>query len=179
LIPAAFSSLLVCFSSFIVRRSHPQFAFGASEDQPILAVLCRDFQLLEGKYDIFLANAKELVNANNHRCDVAVAVDHQISDIADLVIGGIANTRFIVSEASQWLVESEDGGLVTTERPVDGSLVIVVSAKTRPLAKARTAEDKATLFSITDVFPHAVGSERRGRALGSDVKFSTAWSGYG
>jgi hypothetical protein len=49
-----------------------------------------------------------------------------------------------MSEASQWLVESEDEELVTTVRPVDGSLVIVVSAKARPLAKARTEADKAT-----------------------------------
>ena len=51
---------------------------------------------------------------------------------------------------SQWPVESEDDGLVTTERPVDGSLVIVVSAKTRPLAKARTEADKASVFNIPD-----------------------------
>jgi hypothetical protein len=34
------------------------------------------------------------------------------------------------------------------ERPVDGSLVIVISAKARPPAKARTEADKTSVFNI-------------------------------
>jgi hypothetical protein len=56
-----------------------------------------------------------------------------------------------MSEASQWPVESDDEGLVTTECPVDGSLVIVVSARAKPLAKARTEADNASVFNITDL----------------------------
>ena len=39
--------------------------------------------------------------------------------------------------------ESEDEGWLRLERPVDGFLVIVVSAKARPLAKARIDADNA------------------------------------
>jgi len=46
-----------------------------------------------------------------------------------LAASGVSEYRLLYpdtrSEASHWSVESEDEGLVTTERPVEGSLVIV------------------------------------------------------
>jgi hypothetical protein len=48
-------------------------------------VALRDLQLLERNHDIFLGNAEEPAHANDRGRDVAVAIDHKIGDIADLV----------------------------------------------------------------------------------------------
>jgi hypothetical protein len=51
--------------------------------------------ILEGNYDIFLANAKEPADAYDRGRHVAVAVDHKIGDIADFVFGRITNICLI------------------------------------------------------------------------------------
>jgi hypothetical protein len=46
----------------------------------------QDFELLEGNHDIFLGNAKEAANADDSARYVAVAIDHKIGDLANLVM---------------------------------------------------------------------------------------------
>jgi hypothetical protein len=60
------NAMLLSASSFLALW----FLVSAVEDEPILAVARRDFQLLEGNHDVFLGNAKEPADVNDRRLNL-------------------------------------------------------------------------------------------------------------
>src|ERR1700730_12776540 len=144
------------FDLLVKARKHFQFVLGAIEGEPMLAVALRDLQLVEGNHDVLLANANEAADADD-RGRNGVAIDDKIGDIANLVSGLIINIR-LIDVGGEQMARRRRG---TGHGRASSWLVIGLSARASPPAKARTEADKASVFNISDSF--AVTTPRWGR----------------
>jgi hypothetical protein len=83
-------------------------------------------------------------DADDRGGDVAVAIDHKIGDVANLVLGRIINIR-LIDVGGEPMARRKRRRRIGHDRASGRWFPgIVVSAKARPLAKARTEADKAT-----------------------------------